>query len=268
MDESIIKAFDLSGRVAVVTGAGGGIGREAAMVFAAAGARVVIGDVNADGLFETVRLVEAVGGRAIAVPTDVSKRSEVDALVGTAKQEFGSVDIMANVAGIIRNNLVVDTTEAELDAVIAVNLKGVYFGCAAAAKVMIQQQRGSIINVASTGMDMPVPTLSCYALTKAAVAMLTRTLATEVGPQGVRVNGIAPGFTDTPMTQRTWKAGDGFVDEQARDDMWKVRSAQSPLNRIGQPRDQALQMLYLASDASSFVTGQILRANGGVTMMP
>jgi 3-oxoacyl-[acyl-carrier protein] reductase len=229
MDASISKAFDLTGRVAVVTGAGGGIGREAAALFAAAGARVVIGDVKADGLFDTVRLVEA---------------------------------------GIIRNNLVVDTSEDELDAVIAVNLKGVYFGCAAAARVMIAQQRGSIINVASTGMDMPVPSLSCYALTKAAVAMLTRTLATEVGPLGVRVNGIAPGFTDTPMTQRTWKSTDGFVDEQARDDMWKLRSAQSPLNRIGTARDQAMQMLYLASDASAFVTGQILRANGGVSMMP
>jgi 3-oxoacyl-[acyl-carrier protein] reductase len=268
MDDSIIKAFDLSGRVAVITGAGGGIGREAAAVFAAAGARVVIADVKTDGLFETVRIVEAVGGRAIAVPTDVTRRTEVEALVQTAQREFGAVDIMANVAGIIRNNLVVDTSEDELDAVLGVNLKGVYFGCQAAARVMIAQQRGSIINVASTGMDMPVPTLSCYALTKAAVSMLTRTLAVEVGPYGVRVNAIAPGFTDSPMTQRTWKAADGHVDEQARDEMWKVRAGQSPLNRIGTTRDQALQMLYLASDAASFVTGQVLRANGGVTMAP
>lgn len=267
MDESLSKAFDLSGRVAVVTGAGGGIGREAAVVFAAAGARVVIGDVATDGLFETVRLVEGVGGRAIAVPTDVRRRSEVDALVATAASEFGSVDVMANVAGIIRNNLVVDTTEEELDAVLAVNLKGVYFGCAAAARVMIEQRRGSIINVASTGMDMPVPTLSCYALTKAAVAMLTRTLATEVGPHGVRVNGIAPGFTDSPMTQRTWRSEGGHVDERVRDELWEMRAAQAPLHRIGTVRDQALQMLYLASDAASFVTGQVLRANGGVTMV-
>jgi 3-oxoacyl-[acyl-carrier protein] reductase len=267
MDESLRRAFDLTGRVAVVTGAGGGIGREAAAVFAAAGARVVLGDVKTDELFETVRLIEAVGGRAIAVPTDVSRRAEIDALVQTARQEFGSVDVMANVAGIIRNNLVVDTTEEELNTVLAVNLKGVYFGCAAAARVMIEQGSGSIINVASTGMDMPVPTLSCYSLTKAAVAMLTRTLATEVGPHGVRVNGIAPGFTDSPMTQRTWKAADGHVDESARDQLWTVRAAQSPLHRIGTVRDQALQMLYLASDASAFVTGQVLRANGGVTMV-
>jgi 3-oxoacyl-[acyl-carrier protein] reductase len=268
MDESIMNEFDLSGRVAVVTGAGGGIGRAAASLFAGAGARVVIGDLNADGLFETVRLVEANGGRAIAVPTDVSKRDQVDALVGTAQREFGSVDVMANVAGIIRNNLVVDTSEEELDAVIAVNLKGVYFGCAAAARVMVAQGRGSIINVASAGMDSPVPSLSCYALCKAAVAMLTRTLATEVGPHGVRVNSIAPGFTDTPMTQRWWKRDNGFVDEAARDEMWKTRAAQSPLNKIGTARDQAMGMLYLASDASAFMTGQVLRINGGVAMMP
>jgi 3-oxoacyl-[acyl-carrier protein] reductase len=268
MDQSIIGAFDLSGRVAVVTGAGGGIGREAATVFAGAGARVVLGDVKAEGLFETVAMVEAGGGRAIAMPTDVSRRDEVEALVQTAVREFGSVDVMANVAGIIRNGLVVDTTEEELDAVIAVNLKGVYFGCAAAARLMVEQGRGSIINVASAGMDMPVPSLSCYALCKAAVAMLTRTLATEVGPHGVRVNSVAPGFTDTPMTQRWWKREDGVVDEQARDELWSIRSAQSPLDRIGTARDQAMGMLYLASDASAFMTGQVLRINGGVPMMP
>ncbi|HEX7096348.1 MAG TPA: SDR family NAD(P)-dependent oxidoreductase [Acidimicrobiales bacterium] len=266
MDPSIIDAFDLSGRVAVITGAGGGIGREAAIVFAGAGARVVVGDIVADGLFETVRLVEANGGRAIAVPTDVTKRDQVEALVHTANREFGSVDVMANVAGIIRNNTVIDTPEEELDAVIAVNLKGVYFGCQAAARVMVEQGSGSIINVASAGMDMAVPGLSAYALTKAAVAMLTRTLATEVGPHGVRVNSLAPGFTDTPMTQRWWKSPDGFVNEAARDELWRMRADQSPLHRIGTARDQALGMLYLASDASSFMTGQVLRINGGVVM--
>jgi 3-oxoacyl-[acyl-carrier protein] reductase len=267
MDPSIISAFDLSGRVAVVTGAGGGIGREAAVVFAGAGAKVVVADVATDGLFETVRLVEANGGRAIAVLTDVTKRDEVDQLVRTARDEFGSVDVMANVAGIIRNNLVVDTTEDELDAVLSVNLKGVYSGCAAAAKVMVEQRSGSIINVASAGMDMAVPGLSSYALCKAAVAMLTRTLATEVGPHGVRANSIAPGFTDTPMTQRWFTREGGVVDEHARDELWKLRGGQSPLNRIGTARDQALGMLYLASDASAFMTGQVLRVNGGVPMV-
>jgi 3-oxoacyl-[acyl-carrier protein] reductase len=267
VDQSLVSAFDLTGRVAVVTGAGGGIGREAALVFAGAGAGVVCGDVKVDGLAETVRLIEAAGGRARAVPTDVTSRDQVEALVQQAKDDFGSVDVMANVAGIIRNRLVIDTPEDELDAVLAVNLKGPYFGCAAAARVMIEQRSGSIINVSSTGADVPVPTLSCYALTKSAIRMLTRTLATEVGAYGVRVNSLAPGFTDTPMTQRTWLADDGTVDAQARDTMWQARGDQAALRRIGTARDQALAMLYLASDASSFMTGQVIRPDGGIAMV-
>jgi 3-oxoacyl-[acyl-carrier protein] reductase len=268
MDQSIIDAFDLSGRVAVVTGGGGGIGRDAAVVFAGAGAKVVVGDVKAEGLDETVALVRDAGGEATAVVTDVSRKAEVERLVATALERYGSIDVMANVAGIIRNNLIVDTPEEELDAVLAVNLKGVSFGCAAAARPMIEQRRGSIINIASGGMDMAVPTLSCYALTKAAVAMLTRTLATEVGPYGVRANTVAPGFTDSPMTRRTFVGDDGSIDEDKRDTLWKLRGAQSPLDTIGEVRDQTLAMLYLASDASKFMTGQVLRPNGGVSMVP
>ena len=251
--------FDLSGRTAVITGGGGGIGRETAIVLAEAGANIVVGDVKEGGLRETVAMAEDAGGKALAVPTDVTKKAQVEAL--------GSVDVMCNVAGIIRNNLVVDTPEEELDAVLAVNLKGVYFGCQAAAAVMIQQRRGSIINFASTGMDSPVPTISCYALTKAAVAMLTRTLATEVGQYGVRVNAMAPGFTDTPMTQRWFTSDDGSVDAVKRDELWSMRGAQAPLNCIGTARDQALGVLYLASDAARFVTGQVMRINGGVSMV-
>ena len=149
-----------------------------------------------------------------------------------------------------------------------VNLRGPFFGCQAAARHMVEQGSGSIINMVSAAIDAPAPNLAGYGMSKAALTQLTRVLATEVGPHGVRVNAIAPGFTDSPMTQRTWKADDGNIDEQVRDELWKARSAQSPLARIGTTRDQALQMLYLASDAASFVTGQVLRANGGVTMMP
>ena len=264
---SIKDVFDLSGRTAVITGGGGGIGRETAVVLAEAGANVVVGDVKEQGLRETVAMAEDAGGKGLAVPTDVTKKAQVEALVAAAVDHFGSVDVMCNVAGIIRNNLVVDTPEDELDAVIAVNLQGVYFGCQAAAAVMIRQRRGSIINFASTGMDSPVPTISCYALTKAAVAMLTRTLATEVGEYGVRVNAMAPGFTDTPMTQRWFTADDGTVDPAKRDELWTMRGAQAPLNCIGTARDQALGVLYLASDAARFVTGQVMRINGGVSMM-
>lgn len=266
--QTIDRFFDLTGRTAVVTGAGGGIGREAALTLAAAGANAVVADLNEAGLSETVKMIQADGGKALAVPTDVAKRRDVDALVEKAKASFGSVDVMANIAGIIRNSLVAETKEEDLDAILAVNLKGVYFGCAAAARVMVAQKRGSIINVASAGMDFPAPTLAPYAMTKSAVAMLARVLATEVGPYGVRVNSIAPGFTDSPMTQRWFTRPDGTVDTEKRDALWKTRAAQAPLNAIGEPMDQALAILYLASDASKFMTGQVLRVNGGVSMMP
>jgi 3-oxoacyl-[acyl-carrier protein] reductase len=266
--EDLERAFALDGRVAVVTGAAMGIGRETALTLAQAGADVVVADVVADGLEETAAAVRALGRSALAVPTDVSDKAAVDGLADATVATFGRIDAWANVAGIIRYGAVVDTTEAVLDAVLAVNLKGVYWGCAAAARVMIGQGSGSIVNVASAGMDFPAPGISCYALTKAAVAMLTRTLALEAGPSGVRVNTVAPGFIETPMTSVHWTAADGAVDDDKRAATLGARAAQSPLGVTGEPRDIALAVLYLAADASRFVTGQVVRPNGGVVMVP
>jgi 3-oxoacyl-[acyl-carrier protein] reductase len=178
----------------------------------------------------------------------------------------GRLDVWANVAGVLRPGAIVDTTEADLDATLAVNLKGVYWGCAAAARAMIPRRTGSIINIASAGADVPAPGLSAYALSKAAVLMLTRTLATEVGPHGVRANAVAPGFIDTPMVAHHFTRDDGSLDSAARDAIFKSRAAQSPLAVTGEPSDIALAMLYLAADASRFVTGQTIRPNGGVAM--
>jgi 3-oxoacyl-[acyl-carrier protein] reductase len=159
-----------------------------------------------------------------------------------------------------------DVTEEELDEVIGVNQKGVFFGCQAAARAMAERGGGSIINIASAGMDTPAPNIAVYAMTKAAVAMMTRSLAIEMGPQGVRVNTIAPGFTDTGMTQRHWIDEDGNRDVDARDAIWGQMAGMVPLGSIGKPEDIAFAMLYLASDASRFVTGQVVRPNGGVAM--
>jgi len=264
---TVASAFSLDGRTAVVTGAASGIGRQTALTFAQAGAKVVIADRSDDGLAETVALIEADGGTATAVPTDVSSKDAVDDLARAAVRATGRLDVWANVAGIIRTALVVDLSEADLDAVLAVNLKGVVWGCAAAGRVMKASKGGSIINVASAGGEMPAPALAAYGMSKAAVIHLGRIVATELGPFGVRCNTVAPGFIDTAMTQRAWRTDDGAIDDQRRGEVVGVRSAQSPLATIGEPTDIAYAMLYLAADASKFMTGEVLRPNGGVFML-
>lgn len=246
-------AHDLTGRIAVVTGAASGIGRATALRLADSGATVVCTDHDEPGAAATAHTIETAhgGGRAWHHPLDVTDAAAVDDLIDRTAQRHGRLDIMVNVAGISHARRVVDTDEADLDRVLAVNLKGVFFGCRAAARTMTAQGHGSIVNVASSAIDTLRPNVACYAMSKAAVAQLTKTLAVETGPDGVRVNAVAPGVIATPMTA-------GVPQER------NIEAA--ALRRIGHPDDVAWAICYLASPAAEFITGQILRINGGTAM--
>jgi 3-oxoacyl-[acyl-carrier protein] reductase len=180
--------------------------------------------------------------------------------VAGAVDRHGRVDVMANVAGIMHRSTVLETSVEDIERVLAVNLKGVFFGCQAAARVMVEQGSGSIVNMASAAVDQAAPGLVCYGMAKAALVQLTKVLATEVGPQGVRVNAVAPGFIDTNMTLGS------IPDEETKAALADRMSRGTPLRAVGEPDDIAYAVLYLASDASKFMTGQILRPNGGVAM--
>ena len=267
MHPDLVEAFSLEDRVAVVTGAAKGIGRGVANVFAQAGAHVVLSDVDKEGLDGTAEQVRAFGVEAAVAPTDVSQRSEVDALAQTALDAHGRLDVWANVAGIIPQGLIAEMSEEKVRAVVDVNLLGTYWGCAAATRAMSAGTGGSIINISSTAGEMGTPDMSAYAMTKAGVISITRTLALEAGRDGIRVNAVAPGFIDTPMNHRNVLGDDGQVDDEKQAELFAVRRTMSPLGTIGEPRDIAHAMLYLASDASRFVTGQVLRVNGGILML-
>jgi 3-oxoacyl-[acyl-carrier protein] reductase len=267
MSGEVAKLFDQRGRVACLTGAASGIGRATAEWLARAGASLVLGDVDERGLAETAARVQREGGKVAVQRADVRREAEVEALVERAVREFGRIDVMGNIAGIPQQSLIVDTTETELDEVLAVNLKGVFFGVKAALRRMIPQRSGSIVNISSGVIDAGgVETWACYGMSKAAVAMLTKTAAREGAAAGVRVNAIAPGFILTAFTERHWRGLSGDAQEQRKQAVLGAAAAQAPLGRTGTADDIAQAFLYLVSDASSFVTGQILRPNGGVAM--
>jgi NAD(P)-dependent dehydrogenase (short-subunit alcohol dehydrogenase family) len=248
-------AYDLTGRTAFVTGAAGGIGRASALLFAAAGATVHCADRDPAGLDETAALIEDAGGSARVHRVDVTDRAELARAVASCAR----LDVMAAIAGIMHSSPVLETRDEDLDRVLAVNFKGVLYACQEAARLMLGQKTGgSIITMASGAVDTGRPGLLCYGAAKAAVVQLTKTLANEVGRHGIRVNAVAPGWIRTPMTDHHEAA------TQERTEQLMARM--SPLGRAGEPEDVAHTVLFLASDASSFTTGQILRPNGGVAM--
>ena len=258
--------FDLSGKVAVLTGVGSGIGKATATTLAAAGATIVGGDIDELAAQATADEIKADGGTATVRRTDVTKRADVDSLIDGAATEHGRVDIVGNIAGIPHNKMVADCSDEEFERILAINLKSVFYGCQAAIRHMVPQGSGCIVNISSGAIDTPAPTLACYGMTKAAVAMLTKTLATEVGRHGIRVNAIAPGMILTNFSRHNFIDEKGDVVPEKLEQYHKRASAMAPLGRAGEAEDVARSFLYLVSDAASFVTGQIERPNGGVSM--
>jgi 3-oxoacyl-[acyl-carrier protein] reductase len=257
-------AYDLTDAVAVVTGAASGIGAASARLLAEAGAYVICADRDQDGAERTVKDVD---GRGEVLVLDVSDERAVDEAATAVVQQRGRLDIWANVAGIIETRPIAEMDDAAFSRIFNVNFLGTLHGCRAAQRVMTESGRGgSIINLASAAIDTPAAGIAAYAVSKAAVTQLTKTLAVEAGPANIRVNAIAPGFVISAMTSRHFTRPDGSIDEGARDQVVQVNSAMSPLGVVGEPDDIAHAVLYLAAPAARFVTGQIFRPNGGVAM--
>jgi 3-oxoacyl-[acyl-carrier protein] reductase len=260
------KAFSLEGRVAVITGAASGLGREIARVFSQAGAKIVLADINLDGLEGTAAIVREAGGTAIVCRVDAAVPADVDELADAAVKAFGRIDSWVNAAGIAFLAPVDGTDPAAAARLLSINALGVQWGITAASRAMKQSHGGTIVNISSAGGIQPVPQMSVYCMSKAAVNQLTKISALELGSSGIRVNAVAPGWIDTPMGSQIYRDDQGEIIPEMREKVLKEQAAQSLIGILGTPNDIALAALYLASDASRFVTGQVLTVNGGVSM--
>lgn len=244
----------LAGRVALITGAGQGIGRAIALRFAQEGAKVVALDVVPDGINAVMSEIKAAGGEALAVVCDVTQREQVAAAVQAALDAFGQLDILCNNAGITRDARLVKMTEEQFDQVIAVNLKGVFNMTQAVAPHMVERGYGRIITTSSVVGLYGNFGQTNYVATKAGVIGMTRVWARELGPKGITANAVAPGFIATEM-----------VKTMPQDVLDRFISM-TPARRLGEPEDIANAFLFLASDEASFVNGAVLSVDGGLVL--
>jgi len=251
-----MSRFDLKNKTAIVTGSRRGIGRSVALAFAQAGADVVVSDavVNDGKLGEVAEEIRGMGRRSMSLQVDVSKRSEVDAMVGAALASFTRIDILVNCAGVwTPGQTLLDCTEETWDRVMEPNLKGTFFCCAAVGKEMVRQKGGNIINLSSQVGLNPGTAVGAYSISKAGVIMLTRQLALELACHGIRVNVLAPGIVKTDFTRGIW------TDAATANDM----SLMIPVGRMAEPDEIAWPALFLASDESSYITGAVINVDGG-----
>jgi NAD(P)-dependent dehydrogenase (short-subunit alcohol dehydrogenase family) len=254
--------MQLADKVAIVTGGAAGQGRAACELFAAAGARVVVADIDGEGAREVAEQIAGAGGRAVSVAADVSQEPDVKAMVATALDRFDGLDALFNNAGIgysagSRYTMasVVDTPVEDWERILAINLTGVALGCKHAIPRMVERGGGSIVNNASVNALAGLPGADAYTAAKGGIVALTRVLAVEWGPKGVRVNAICPGAVDTQMIAPALE--DAAVSE--------AMLASTPLGRLARPEETAQVAVFLASDAASYVNGAIIPVDGGWT---
>ena len=242
------------GSVAVVTGAGRGMGRAVALRLGREGASVVVAELNPEHGAEVAEEIRAAGGRAAPVAVDVSQVDDVKRLFAQAVKDFGTVDILVNNAGIGVARPILDYTEADWDRQMGVNVKGVFFCSQEAARLMIPHHKGKIVNFASTSafVSSSNPEVA-YDTSKGAVRQMTISMAAELAPHGINVNAVAPGTTETEMTRDSLSTVEGLA--------WQL--ARIPLGRVGQPEDIAAVVLFLCSPEASYITGHTLVADGG-----
>ena len=248
--------FDLTGNVALVTGAARGLGRSISLALAHAGADVALGlrDVTTGG--ELAREIEAMGRRVLPLQMDMTHLDQITRAVDDAARHFGRLDVLVNNAGLSPENLAENVREEDFDSTLQVNLKGTFFASQASGRLMIGQKRGCIVNMSSQAGFVALPTESIYCMTKAAIAHLTKCLAVEWGKYNIRVNAVAPTFIRTPGTEPV------LADPAFRSNVIERIAA---LHRIGEPMDVAGAVVFLASPAASLITGHTLLIDGGWT---
>lgn len=247
----------LEGKIVLITGAGSGQGREAAILFAQEGARVVVTDINEEGVKETVESVKAAGGEVVGRRMDVADAAQVQDGVAFAVRTFGSLNVLYNNAGVYlrgKDGPVTRVTDETWDFTLTVNLKSMYLCCKYAVPEMIKAGGGSIVNTASAAGLMG-SNFHAYSASKGGMIALSRSIATTYAPQNVRSNVICPGFIETPMT----------VEISSSQRLLQAYLENTPLHRVGKPIDIAYMALYLASDEAAFVTGSVFVVDGGVT---
>ena len=247
--------MDLTGKVALVTGASRGIGQAVAVELAKAGADVIVNYIGNEAVAqETVEKVEALGRKALKIKADVGNADEVQAMVDEAHAAFGHIDVLVNNAGITRDGLLIRMKDSDWDDVLNINLKGVYLVSKAVAKLMVKQRSGRIINMTSVSGVTGNVGQANYASAKAGVIGFTKTCAKELAARGITVNAVAPGFIETAMTD--------VLPEKIKEGI----AATVPLGRMGQPEEIAGVVTFLASDFARYITGQVLNVDGGMVM--